>query len=240
MHPHHPIIQRMNTHANTKAPKGQKQSVATYRGIRDPITNDATASPPSMFSAQTDSNGKFANQFMLSPLGIIGPVFTSAASGSPVTINKAVIFAPLLPWLYNASRNFERYRITRAVLIFVGSVGSNATGQIMMDSTTDSQDLVTPATFSTSTGGKIFDLASSANKEFRFQCDVDSSWKKVSGQTFSTYNTSTISFNNSVNDLLFTCPVLAIQAGPANTNCGSFYVEYDVQFRDPISFAANA
>lgn len=231
----------MNNNRKGAAPKSaQKNAIAAYRNVRDPITTNALSASPAMFSATTNSLGAWSNQFILAPLGVNGVVIVSAAAGSPSTFQSASIFSPLLPWLYNTSRNFERYRVTRAVLIFVSNVGSTTTGQLMMDTTTDSQDLTTPATASTSSGGKVFDLATASSKELRFQCDVDSSWKKVSNQTYATYNTNTLSIGNSVNDLLFTCPVLAINGGPASTAVGNFYVEYDVQFRDPISFAANA
>lgn len=220
-----------------KAVKAPKSHI--YRAVRDPVTNNVLATSPTMFTAVTNSAGTWTNQFMLAPLGVTGMVFPGAAAGTNIVPQVGQVFSPLLPWLYNTAKNFERYRVTRCILVFVGSVGSTATGQILLDSTTDAEDLTTPATFATSTGGKIYDLASTATRELKFSCDIDSSWKKCSGQMFSLFNGSTVCVNNSANDQLFTCPIIAIQGGPASTSCGSFYVEIDVEFRDPVSYTAN-
>jgi len=203
---------------------------------------NAASLTPSVYSVSTDATGAFTASLALSPLGISGVQYSVP---SPNTAGTAIVptivtsLAPYLPWLYNQSRGFERYRVLRAVAIFVSSVGSTSTGRVLLDSSTDFADTVSVNGISTSTGGKVFDLGSGAVKEMRFTMDVDTSWKKVSSATQLVSGIGTVLPVNTVNDLLFTTMFVTVSGGPASTPCGSVFVEYDVEFRDPISFGAN-
>lgn len=212
-----------------------------YRKIRDPVCQDATAATPSMIPVTTNGTGLVSFVAAFAPLGIQVPTLTVTAGS--LSANNTVWDAPHCPWLNNNARNFERYRVLNATLIFVGNVGSTTIGSLTVTSTTDVSDyvrgIVTPAT---STGGKTVNLASASTREQRFPLDVDSSWKKVSASTLYCTNGSvqTLYPFNSFNDLLFTAIDVYVTGGPATTNVGSFYLEYDVEFKDPTSFVINA
>jgi len=220
--------------------KGTKPKLNhVFRNVRDPVVLDASQGLPTSFSITTNSSGSFNNNQTICPLGIVGYNILSAASGSSVTYTTSYIQGAKHPWLYNQARNFERYRITRYVLIFVGNVGSTATGSIMLDSSSDFADVITVQGFGASTGGKIFDLAQSAGKELRFNCDVDSSWKKVSSQVFSLTGNTLVPVSTG-NDLSCTNWFVTVNGAASNTLVGSLYAEFDVEFKDPISYGVNA
>lgn len=210
-----------------------------FRNVRDIVCDDATQNPPISTQVATDANGNWTSQIAFAPLGVSYSTFTT--NGTVVSVGTGLL-SPRLPWLYNTSRNFERYRVTRAVLIFVGNVGSTSVGRLIMDSTTDYADAGTGVTIGTSAGGKVFDLASSASKELRFNMDVDTTWKKVSSYTaLKPGGANTLLQINSANDLLFSVGVLGVIGGPASVpQAGNFCIEYDVEFRDPITWTANA
>lgn len=214
-----------------------------FRGVRDPLVNNSAATTPVVYSMNTDGAGAFSGSVCLSPLGISGLVFSVPnpnTAGTAIVPSITTMFSPFLPWLYNQAKGFEQFRVTRATAIWVSNLGSTATGRVMLDSSTDYADAVSANGISTSTGGKVFDLASGASKEFRHQMDVDSSWKKCSSATLLVSTPSNIVTPvNSINDLSFTTIFVTITGGPNSTNCGSLFVDYDVEFKDPISFGAN-
>lgn len=219
-----------------------------FRGVRDPLViNASIGNNPSMISLTTDGSGNGQQFVSLAPFGFAGVSTGNAVAGQPITFVSTSFQSPTLPWLYNQARNFERYRVTRAVLIAVGNLGSTATGRILLDSSTDASDNISAITTATSTGGKVFDVGSLANKEARLQLDVDTAWKKCSSRTFGVdTNSTTLVPLNSVNDLIFSniyigCTgVSATSAAPVTgTIVAQFYVEYDVEFRDPISYGVN-
>lgn len=227
---------------NNKMPKGGPKQTRVFRGIRDVIVSNAASSTPAVFPMNTDSSGNYAGSLTLCPLGFSGLTFnvpTPNTAGTQIVPSITGIVSPYLPWLFNQSRGFERYRVTRCVLVWVSNVGSTVTGRIMLDSSTDYADVVSATGISTSTGGKTFDLASGATKEFRFPTDVDTSWKKVSSATQLVTTAGLVFPVSTVNDLAFTTVFVNIAGGPASTNAGSLFVEYDVEFKDPISYPAN-
>lgn len=232
-----------NNKKTNKTPKGAKQMSRAFRGVRDPVVVNASAVTPAVYTMNTDGAGAFSGTVSFSPLGLAGVVYTVPSPNTPGTViipTYTTFTSPTLPWLYNQSRGFERYRVTRAVAIWVSSVGSTVSGRLMLDSSTDYADAATINGISTSTGGKVFDLASGAVREFRHAMDVDSSWKKVSSAVSMVgVSTSSVVTVNTVNDLQFSTLFVVITGGPTNTNCGSLFVEYDVEFKDPISFGAN-
>lgn len=227
---------------NTKS-KGQPKPQHVFRRIRDPMVSNAASSSPSPVSLVSDATGNGSLTYTLSPLGIKG--LSGSVTGSVVGFDTALFYSPYFPFLYNQARNFERYRILNATLIVVGNVGSTATGRIIVDSSTDMADNTSPVTIGTSTGGIVFDLASLATRDKRIQLDVDTSWKKVSAQTFNIVNgLGTALAVSSGNDLSFTSIyislVAATQAGSLGVfTAANFFLEYDVEFRDPISYGVN-
>lgn len=228
----------------SKKKSGIKQS-RVFRGVRDPLVGDASNLAPIALPFTADASGNASYQLILSPLGVTGPQLqmpSSTSAGTPIAIVPGLIQRPLLPWLYNQSRGFERYRITRARLIFVSNMGSTATGRILMDSTTDYADATTGVTVGTNTGGKVFDLASGAAREFSFNLDIDSTWKKVSNQTFVVASATIMAVTSSINDLQFSTIIVAAIGTSASSGAtiGSFFLDYDVEFKDPIAYGVNA
>lgn len=233
-----------NTANNVKGSnKPGVRVVRTFRNIRDPVVGNAASTSPTIYGMNTDGTGTFTTSLNFSPLGFSGLIFSVPSpntAGTQIIPSIGTVASPYLPWLYNQSRGFERYRITRCTAIWVGNQGSNTTGRVMLDSSTDYADAATLINLATSTGGKVWDLGTAASKELRFPCDVDTSWKKVSSATAllsatSSYYTPV----NSVNDLSFTTVFISVVGAPASVNAGSLFMEYDVEFKDPISFPSN-
>lgn len=217
-----------------------------FRRIRDPLVTDASnGANPSAIALTADANGNGTATYALSPFGISGFIANATTATGPINFTSAVYYSPNLPWLFNQARNFERYRVLNATLIVIGNVGSSATGRMVVDSSTDLADNVTAVTVGLSTGGIVFDVASLAGKERRFQVDVDSSWKKCSSRTaLVSNNGSLLMTTSSANDLLFTNIYFSVNGATAAGTTGTFTVanfmlEYDVEFRDPISYGAN-
>lgn len=219
-----------------------------FKRVRDPLVVNATAATPGMVSLTTDGSGNGSQTLTLSPVGLYGAASSPATAGQVATWSSAALQSPYLPWLYNQSRNFERYRVMNATLIAVGNLGSSATGRILLDSSTDMADNITVVTTATSTGGKVFDVGQLASREARLPLDVDSSWKKVSSRTFlfDASNTALLPVS-SANDLSFSNVYMACYGASASSSApvagtivAQFYLEYDVEFRDPISYGVNA
>lgn len=206
------------------------------------VSNAATPTP-SPVSLVSDTSGNASLTYALGPLGVYG--LTAAVVSGAINFTNTQYFSPNFPFLYNQAKNFERYRMLNATLVVVGNVGSTATGRVIVDSSTDMADNVSPITIGTSTGGTVFDLATLSGKEKRVPLDVDSSWKKVSSQTFNVFNSSTLVVPvSSGNDLIFTnvyiSLVAATQAGSLGVfTAANFFLEYDVEFRDPIAYGVN-
>lgn len=237
----------MSSNQKNKNSKNKVVRQHYFQAVRDPVVTDASnGANPSMFSLVTDSSGNSNASFILSPFGVAGLSTNNATAGSQTVFTSTTTTSPALPWLYNQARNFERYRVTRAVVIAVGSVGSTASGRLLLDSSTDAADTVSAINVATSTGGKVFDVAALSSRELRFNLDVDSSWKKCSSRTYLLNGSGTVAIPvNHVNDLSF-CTLFvgcfgATAAGSTavGTSICQFFLEYDVEFRDPISYGAN-
>lgn len=216
-----------------------------FRRIRDPVVSDATnGATPAALTLSTDASGNANTTLVLCPFGLQA-VGVLSGTGASTTFGNFPYFPATLPWLYNQARNFERYRVLNATLILIGNVGSSATGRVVVDSSTDAADNISPITIGTSTGGKVFDLANLSNKEYRFPLDVDSAWKKCSSRLcgFSADGTKFFPLNT-MNDLIFSNAYVAIVSGstggtPSAFAAMNFAVEYDVEFTDPVSFGVN-
>lgn len=232
----------MSSMKNKNPPNRGKQNLR-FNGIRDPVVTDASVTTPTMVTPVADGSGNYSIAIPFSPIGMSGgQVASTTSTGATFTANSNTVPAKL-PFLWNQSRNFERYRVTRAVLIFVGNVGSTTVGRITLGSSTDYSDMFTTQLISQSVGDKTFDLASSASRELRFQMDVDSSWKKISNTLFNfPFSNSVIVPVNTANDLCFSIGFLTITGSTqtASAAIGNLFVEYDVEFKDPISFSVNA
>lgn len=221
--------------------KKTPQTMRVFRNIREPMVVDARASPLSSYDVTSSSGGGVATYIPLSPLGVAVLQYVSTASGSPVTLNPVSFCNPTLPWLYNQARGFERYRVLRAKLIVVGNSSSTIVGRMAVSSSTDVADVAgasSALTIANSVGGRTFDLSTLATKEQTLALDIDSSWKKVSGATGIAIGPIPL-VTSTVNDLCFSNVTFVVAGAPASTLLATFFLDYDVEFKDPISITTN-
>lgn len=225
-----------------KAPRAQH----LFRKIRDPVVADASSgSSPAAYAVAVNSSGDYNGNLSFCPFGYRGLSTANAVAGQPTTFSEYVSENAHLPWLYNQARNFERYRILNATLVVVGNVGSTATGRMVLQSSTDLADILGSNTVGLSSGGKVIDLAILASKDQRFPLDVDSSWKKCSSRLYVFNSTATGAIPvSTVNDLMFSGLNCTVVGGTSNGTsaaftAANFFLEYDVEFRDPIAYGAN-
>lgn len=217
-----------------KQKSGRQSTTVTYNKIIDPVVDDVTANPP-----VASGYGTGSTWIALAPLGVKGVTGTVASGSTTVTWSLSSVAPPRLPWLYNTARNFEEYRVTRAVLVCKNNSGSVAAGDVILDSDSDFADVGTGnITLGTSTGGTVKPYST---REVRHSMDVDSSWKKVSGIT--SYYSNAVGYPvSSVNDIIFSTAYYSLVGTTASqlapTPCNLF-VEYDVQFRHPCTYTAN-
>jgi len=203
--------------------------VAFYSRVTDPIVNSVYSNPLVMSSVTTNASGDASTHISLSPQGVTAWNTTTSA--------KVQVESPQLPWLYNASRNFARYRILRANVILVSNVGTTSPGNISIKSTSDYSDAGVEIA-QTLTGGNEFSLASIASRNKSVALQVDTAWKKVTSETTRLLSTGLVSLNT-VNDLAFSNISLRVAGGPVSTIVANMYIEYDVEFANPVAVAYN-
>ncbi len=202
-----------------------------FRNVRDPLCQDAGIVPTSLIVATTSAGGAANGSVSMCPFGISGVLATS------FPLSNTQIEFPHLPWLWRTASNFEEYRITRAKLIVSGLVGSTTPGIMSISSTTDYGDLTTNLS-ANMVGGKSFALADLAARNVEMPLDIDSTWKKVTSTT-TRVGAGSIASINTADDLIFSNMTYVISNGPVSTPVASFYVEYDVEFRNPVSYSMN-
>jgi len=215
-----------------------------FRGCREAFLGVGTnGSPGTNVATLTSSSGGTANYAaVVCPLGLSGAKLTSGlfTSGN-------VFHSPPLRGLFNKCVDFQWYRITRAKLVFVGSVGSTATGTLTLAGYTDPVDcgIITTSAYLSSASTKSFDISTLSSKEASVPVPVDTSWKKVSAVTTEAYNTypfvqsdaSGVSVLNTVADLsVGGISVSIVNAGSA-VLIGTVYLDYDLELRGPIDSA---
>lgn len=224
-----------------KTPNSQKRNTShIYRQVRDIVCNDVANNL--VHSVSTNASGTASSAFILHPKSLIS-VTLSGTTFEPVTVDP-----PHLPWLHNAGNNFARYRILNAKLVFVGSVGSTATGTIVLATFTNSIDANSALQLAYAQGNyvKTFDLARASGKELVVPMPVDSSWKNISsallgpGSThpFSSSQSSIVPYST-VDALCFGAFSYTVVGAPASATLGQFFIVYDVEFKDPIALSLN-
>jgi hypothetical protein len=230
MFPHHQIIQKDNM-----PPKKMKQQqsastkVHSYNNVKELIVTDGESSAPGPVSAPANSTAAIC----FVPVGVNAPRL-----GSGPTVSSVVILKSSLVWLRATAVNFREYRVTRAQLIVVGGNASTATGNFNVTSSKDYLDFLGPTAPSYSTGPPGTSVASLAEKNATFNLNIDTSWKVVSRYTAVALadQVSFIPVHN-VGDLSFGGFAISNNSALA---LGTFYLNYDVQFRGPINAAINA
>lgn len=205
-----------------------------YHGVNDPVVVSTYTNPMAMLDVHTDGAGNTITNVTLTTVGITA---SDVATGDYIQIEP-----PRLPWLSTTSRNFAKYRVTRASLVCVGNVGSTVTGVVSVHSSRDYGDLGgTSATVGT--GGLMFDLATLATRIRKIPLNINPDWKVVSDRTSRAQITSgailSIMPIATVNDLMFSHFNIHVAGGPSNSTVMNMYIEYDIEFANPISVAAN-
>jgi len=245
----------MKNSSQQTAPKGKKTKARSanhsFHGLREALLAPEPGGSPGTTAApigQTVANVQYNNAWVLAPLGLTSTQLgaSSYTRGSPGNV-----CGPPLRGLYNRAVDFQWYRVTRAKLVFVGSVSSTIAGTIALAGYSDPFD-VTNITLSATVSGpstRTFDAASASTKELSVPVPVDSSWKKCSSiltipgdvYPFTGANPGSIAVVNTVSDLAFGAVSIAWQTdAPANTNLGRIFLDYDVEFRGPIDASINA
>ncbi len=207
-----------------------RYAVVGHRNVADPVLDDASGAQ-NVVIMQSNSSGVANTTICFAPLGIYGV--------NSSTFAQALFAAPHLPWLYNTSKNFDMYRITRAVLVVSSNLGSTATGDIAIFSSPDASDSATGPLAGVMTGGNNIAVAALAAKNWRVPLNIDTSWKKVSRTTIAA-NGSTLVASSTIDDLMLCQMNVAIAGAPPSANVCQFYIEYDVEFKGPVSIGANA
>lgn len=247
------VVGASNTHnSNMAVKKSTKRVAATnhrFTNLREVLLTPGPGKNPSqsplVLTAAADGTATLSQ--ILTPVGLtsstLGPnqAYVSGTYGN--------VTGPALRGLYNKAIDFGMYRVSRARLIFVGGVGSTATGQITLAGYSDPYDvaIVTAQVFVSGPNTKTFDLASSSSKELSVPIPVDSSWKKVSsiltvpgnGYPFKAADSSSIAVIATVADLSFGAVSISATGTDASKQLGTVHIEYDVEFKDPIDFALN-
>lgn len=227
----HHVSNKMPTNKNKQSRPGVTPGKHVYRGVRDPIVLDARSNPlaQSPLAAATE----IGNRYVLSPLGVQG--VSIGTDGTP-TIAQTIV--PTLPFLFSTARNFKEYRVTRAVLIFVGQQSSTAVGRITLSSSTDhADDFTAPGQYGL-VDARSFDMAGACLKEARHQMLVDPTWKKVSTVALGFYGKDLLPVNT-INDLCFSVAGFSATGTSGSGNIGALFVEYDVEFRYPTQSTRN-
>lgn len=243
---------KMNQSANkASSNKNKTKQSHVFRNVREPVLDSVTNN--SVITLQVAPNATTATATKaFAPIGLTAPTLT--VNGTNVVVQtgaQSYILGAGLRWLYNTSVNFGSYRITRATLIFVGSVGTTYTGQLILTTFRDVMDASsTPqVAFAIGSGAKVFDLATSGSKELRISMPIDTSWKKVSnalcypGSVVPFYGATNQLINvNSINDLCFGAFSAQVVGAPllsGTTTVGTFFLDYDVEFKEPESSSLN-
>lgn len=224
-----------------KKPNSQKRNNShIYRQVRDIICDDAFTY--AVHTANSNASGLASGAFVLHP-GPLTSVYYTGTKFAPINVA-----FPHLPWLQKTSSNFARYRILNAKLVFVGNVGSTASGTIVLAGYTNSIDANSSLQLAFAQGNNVksFDLARASGKELVVPIPIDSSWKNVSAMLMAPGDTypfvapsSAIVPLNTVDSLSFGSVAYTIIGAPASATLGQFFVVYDVEFKDPISVNLN-
>jgi hypothetical protein len=250
------VVAGSNTHNYNMAKQQnivkKKKAPANHRfvGVREailiPELGTGVGSVPLVFTSAAGGNGNVAavlTSIGLSSVTLVSGSFTTPAAG---VYN---ISRPLLRGMYNRAIDFQWYRVTRAKFVFVSNLGSTTTGTITMAAYTDPADvsLFTNSSALSGPNTRTFDLANGASKELSVPVPVDSSWKKVTSELstpgnvypFPAATATVLAVLNTVNDLSFGAVQVVCNNAPASTALGTLFLDYDVEYKNPIDSAIN-
>lgn len=233
----------MPSKKNTKVNTGH-----VFRGCRDAISTPQPGSSPPTSAAliSSDSTGTVQFGTALHPMGLTSTALGASSYTRGATGN---VQGPPLRGLYNKAVDFQWFRVPRARFIFVAVVGSTTPGTITLSGYTDPFDITNTTTVATvsSSATKTFPLSSGASKEISVPIPVDSTWKKCSSVLtvpgnvfpFTAADAGSLAVVNTVADLCFGAVFARVVGTTASVPIGSFYIEYDVEFKGPIDSSIN-
>lgn len=220
-----------------------------FTGCRDAVTYVAGQSSvpgTAAYYITSSSGGNVGFGAPLCPLGLGAATYSSGAYSNATQGNVA---NPLLRGLFNRASDFQWYRVLRAKLVFVGSVGSTTSGTITLAGYSDPNDVIaaTLQGLTSGPGTKVFDLSSSSTKELSVPIPVDTAWKKcswvlsqpASSSPFTGSGTTTLNPLSTVSALCFAGISVTVIGAPASTTLGFLYIDYDVEFKGPIDSTLN-
>lgn len=240
----------MTNHKNSASKRGPAKINHRFLNVREVILNPTpgTGLTQTPMPVTSNAGGAGNGATVLTSMGLTSVVLTSGNFSVPST-GVYNVLRPALRGMYNRASDFQWYRVTRAKLIFVGNVGSTATGTITLAAYTDPSDveLNTNAPFISGANTRVFDIANAANKELSVPVPVDSSWKKVTsvlaspGNAYPYAAADATSFVpvNTVCDLSFGAVQWTCANAGASVSLGNLYLEYDVEYKAPIDASVN-
>lgn len=222
--------------------KGSKQKFQhKFNNVREVILSDIGTS--AVLSTATNNQGTAFTRSVLSPLGLNG------CSWDGAKFVGTVFEKPHLRWLQSQAVNFGSYRILRAKVVFVGNLGSTTTGQLSVACFRDVLDAAGDPYqgYTAGPNSRVFDLASTSQREASIPIPVDTSWKKVSyvmaiggdAKPFTSGTTTGFIPVNSANDLCFGAFSAVAVGAPLSTTIGNWYLDYDIEFKEPQSNILN-
>lgn len=225
-----------------------KASGHIYKGCRDAVTvPQPGATPPSaaaLISSGTDGTYSFGT--CLHPMGLTSTTLGASTYAAGGTGN---VQGPPLRGLYNKAVDFQWYRITRAKFVFVPVITTTNKGQITLSAYTDPFDIANTTTTGQVSGQytKSFPIAATATRECSVPIPVDSTWKKctsiltVPGNVFpfTAASAGAIAIVNTVADLTFGAVFARVVGADVSIPIGTFYIDYDVEFKAPIDSSVN-
>lgn len=233
-----------------KATKVKRPQVNhAFKSCRDAIQPNTPGSSPgsaglNIVIATAGTPANYAG--VLTPVGLTS---TQLGASSYTKGTSGNVLPPSLRGLFTRAVGFQWYRVTRAKLVFVGSVGSTSAGSIVLAGYSDPADVmnITYSPFLSGPNTKTFDLASSSSKELSVPIPVDSSWKKVSSQLslpgdvypFNASGPGVLVPVNTVSDLAFGAWTVYAYGVTTAGQIGSVFIDYDVEFKLPVDGSVN-
>jgi len=228
--------------------KSKQVSQHVYRGCRDAIQPNTPSAGPLSSGTNvviTTANTPVNLAGVLNPIGLTTTALSSGAYTMPSDRN---LQGPPLRGLCIKAQGFQYYRVTRAKLVMVGSIGTNLVGQITMAGYGDPADVrnITYSPFSSGPNTRTFDLSTLSGKEISVPIPVDSTWKRVTAvlsapgnnYPFNASDATTLAIYNTVSNVSFGAWTILANCNTALT-LGSLYIDYDVEFKNPIDYAVN-
>lgn len=207
----------------------RQYGISRFTSVVDPVVTNTYANPPTMATIKSEPGGFAYLNVTLTARGL--NAYSTTAAG------QVAVTGSHLPWMASTCRNFGSYRISRASLVLAGSIGSTTPGKVAVHVSKDFEDVTTTYSIA-APGGTMFDLASLATRNKVIPLRVNTEWKKVTDITTVSVG-GVVTVINSANDLVIGTYVVVVAGAPPSTDLMDMYIEYDVEFANPMSVGLN-